>query len=371
MAVSVQQRWVGKGKQLRDRYTACVRMDGRVLESKTFNTPKQAREWGVEIETLYEQGKWQPKTSRHNITLDAAIEEWLPLRIDEAKGDGRRERYMGEQWRREKIAKRRLTSLRASDFAEWRDEQVKAKVAPSTIRNRLNFLSPLFDKARVEWGLPIPYPNPIRDVRKPKLKEESERTRRLLAGEYERLLAKASECGWKPMREMIILAVEMAWRQGELREMRWSWVNLDAHCVILPKEVVKTKEHRVTPLSQAAHDALASMDRDASGLVFGGVSQDQVTYYFDRLRTAIREDGTEWGVDLRFHDLRHEACSRLFERGFEGVRLDSIQIAKHFSGHKTISVLADYTHFPDAVRLVELADKQREDAKRAEAKKEE
>nr|WP_280986995.1 tyrosine-type recombinase/integrase [Hansschlegelia quercus] len=42
--------------------------------------------------------------------------------------------------------------------------------------------------------------------------------------------------------------------------------------------------------------------------------------------------------DLHFHDLRHEAVTRLFERGFNVVEVSTI------SGHKELRMLARYTH---------------------------
>jgi integrase len=52
-------------------------------------------------------------------------------------------------------------------------------------------------------------------------------------------------------------------------------------------------------------------------------------------------------TNLRFHDLRHEAVSRLFELGLDRIEAASI------SGHKTIQVLKDYTH----LRATKLAQK--------------
>jgi integrase len=51
--------------------------------------------------------------------------------------------------------------------------------------------------------------------------------------------------------------------------------------------------------------------------------------------------------NLRFHDLRHEAVSRLFERGLNAVEVSSI------SGHKTLQMLKRYTH----LRAADLAKK--------------
>jgi integrase len=53
---------------------------------------------------------------------------------------------------------------------------------------------------------------------------------------------------------------------------------------------------------------------------------------FDR---ACKRAGID---DLRFHDLRHEAVSRLFEKGFNPMEVSTI------SGHKTLQMLKRYTH---------------------------
>jgi integrase len=42
--------------------------------------------------------------------------------------------------------------------------------------------------------------------------------------------------------------------------------------------------------------------------------------------------------DLRLHDLRHEAASRLFEKG-----LNPMQVAA-ITGHKTLQMLKRHTH---------------------------
>ena len=52
-------------------------------------------------------------------------------------------------------------------------------------------------------------------------------------------------------------------------------------------------------------------------------------------RAAVKRSGL---VDFHFHDLRHEAVSRFFERGLNLMEVASI------SGHKTLSQLARYTH---------------------------
>jgi integrase len=63
------------------------------------------------------------------------------------------------------------------------------------------------------------------------------------------------------------------------------------------------------------------------------------------MRSTVKRAGLE---DLRFHDLRHEATSRFFERG----TLDMMEIAT-ITGHKTMHMLRRYTH----LRAEDLAEK--------------
>jgi integrase len=52
-------------------------------------------------------------------------------------------------------------------------------------------------------------------------------------------------------------------------------------------------------------------------------------------RKAVARSGI---TGLTFHDLRHEATSRLFEKG-----LNPMQVAA-ITGHKTLQMLKRYTH---------------------------
>ena len=51
---------------------------------------------------------------------------------------------------------------------------------------------------------------------------------------------------------------------------------------------------------------------------------------------ALKRSGV--GSDLRFHDLRHEAVTRLFEKGLNPIEVGMI------SGHRSLSMLQRYTH---------------------------
>lgn len=98
--------------------------------------------------------------------------------------------------------------------------------------------------------------------------------------------------------------------------------------------LTKNGEARDVPLSTRATETLRAlakrMDRDEERVL--PVSSDAVRLAWEHLRTRA-------GVgDLHIHDLRHEAVSRLFEKGLDIMEVSTI------SGHKTLTMLKRYTH---------------------------
>lgn len=187
-------------------------------------------------------------------------------------------------------------------------------------------ISRLFNVARREWGLES-LRNPIELVRKPRLPPG--RDRRLQEGEEPKLLEalQAQRNPW--VAPLVRLALETAMRQGELLTLRWERVDLARRTAYLPE--TKNGTPRTVPLSPTAPRVLKAMPRDVSGRVFP-LTQSAVAQAWER---AIQRADIEV---LRFHDLRHEATSRLFEKGLNLMEVAAI------TGHKTLQMLKRYTH---------------------------
>ena len=99
----------------------------------------------------------------------------------------------------------------------------------------------------------------------------------------------------------------------------------------------KNGSRRSVPLSPRALELLKVLPARIDGRVFS-ISPQSVSNYFPRACAAAGV------VDLHYHDLRHEATSRLFERGFDLMTVQAI------TGHKTLSMLKRYTHLsPDHI----------------------
>ena len=133
------------------------------------------------------------------------------------------------------------------------------------------------------------------------------------------------------MRDAITLAVETALRRRELCELRWKHIDLLKRTAFIPDESAKTGVARSIPLSTIAINTLTAMPRNLSGKVFE-LAPDSVSQAFERACRRANVVGARW------HDLRHEAASRLFERNLNVMEVAAI------TGHKTLDILKRYTH---------------------------
>jgi integrase len=249
------------------------------------------------------------------------------------------------------LASRSLASIRGKDIADYIHEREAAGVGPNTVRLELALLSHLFTVARSAWGLES-LTNPIMLVKGSRPKLPRGRDRRLLpgctgaAGEEERLLT-ACEAYGGPIAAIVTIAIETAMRRGEIAAMRWE--HLDRATRVLRVPETKTGVPRRVPLSSRALAVLDVLPRRIDGYVWG-VRADSVTQAFIRAVAQAHKDYetecTATGAkpdprmlrDLRFHDLRHEATNRLFERGLNPMEVSAI------TGHKTLQMLKRYTH---------------------------
>jgi integrase len=141
------------------------------------------------------------------------------------------------------------------------------------------------------------------------------------------------------MRPLIILAIETAMRRGEMLELQWQHVDLVRCVAHLP--LTKNGDSRDIPLSRRAVTVLKNLraDKDHDPERVFPVTGNSIRLAFEHLRVRAGMD------DFHFHDLRHEAVTRLFEKGLNIAEVSAI------SGHKELRMLQRYTHLR-AVDLV-------------------
>lgn len=308
-----------------------IRRRGFPQRSRTFDTKAEAERWARDQEASMDAGRWRDMAEAERTTLADALDRY-EREVTPAKKGARQESQRIAQWQGSSLAERSLASIRGMDLADWRDSRLNEGRAPSTIRNDLTLISHLYRIARTEWGMEGLH-NPVQDVRRPR--QRPGRERRLEPGEEERLRAEAGP-EWNAL---LTVALETAMRRGELVSLRWANVYLRRRVARLPE--TKNDSARDVPLSSSAVAALESLPRDIGGRVFRW-TPDYVTKGW---RELCRRAGVR---GLTFHDLRHEATSRLVESG----RYSLMEVAA-ITGHKTMVMLKRYTQ----LRAEELARK--------------
>ncbi|CAB3740074.1 Tyrosine recombinase XerC [Paraburkholderia phenoliruptrix] len=268
-------------------------------------------------------------------------------RISISKRGYQQERYRAKMIGRSFLGKLDLPAVTSVDIANYRDmrlssisKNTKKPVSANTVRLELALLSDMFNVGIIEWG--ECQDNPVTRVRKPKLPPG--RDRRVTWGEERRILRAATAYKNDQVYSIVVLAIETAMRQGEILGLTWENIDLRARIAHLP--ITKNGTKRDVPLSLRAVDALSRRGVKTEGPVFD--------YTSDGFKSAWRAIlGRARVQDLHFHDLRHEAVSRLFELG----TLDVMEVAT-ISGHKSMQMLKRYTHLK-ATNLVAKLDGKR------------
>ncbi len=303
------------------QWRAKIRRRGHPVQSSTFNSRAEAVVWAREIEAEMDRGVFLSRTEAEKVTLAELIDRYgkeVTPRKRSARSELSRLKSL-----REELGQMRLATLQSKHVAGFRDKRLKKGIGASGIRHELNILSHLVDTAICDWGIHIPA-NPVKLVRRPAAPPG--RDRRLQAEELERIFAATDSVELRPI---VQFAMETAMRRSEIAAMKWGHVDLRTRTLTIPE--TKIGEPRRIPLSSRAVAVLKSLPRKIDGYVFG-MRKDSITQAFDR---ACKRVGIE---DLRYHDLRHEATSRLFERGLNPMEVAAI------TGHKTLQMLKRYTH---------------------------
>lgn len=299
-----------------------VRRKGYPPQTKTLETKAAAEAWVREIEGEMDKGVFVSRAEAERTTLREVLERY-ECEVTPSKKGATKEKSVIKKLLAHPLAARFMATIRGADIAALRDERLK-DYAPKTVVNEIALLSNAFNIAKKEWGMES-LSNPIEMVSKPRI--SNARDRRLSEEELDKIIATT---GSRELPAIIRLLTETAMRRGELSKLRWEHVDLKDRVAILYD--TKNGEDRVVPLSSRAISALTALPRRIDGKVFG-ICPDAITKAFSR---ACERAGV---TDARIHDLRHEATSRLFEKG----TLDMMEVAT-ITGHKTLQMLKRYTH---------------------------
>ena len=304
------------------QWQAEVRKKGHPAQLRTFTYKEDAERWAKETEVAIERGLFFDRTKAERTTVSELIARY---RSDVMPGLGGKHIKPALNAIEPVFGEYALSSVTSEMVSKYRDTRLKT-VAESTVKKEINLLSKIIDLAGAEWSTPVAV-NPCLSVKRPS--EPKGRDRRLEDGEEELLLNACRQSSLE-LEAIVIIGIETAARLGELLKLEWKRINLDKQTAQLMD--TKNGDDRTIPLSIRAVTAFKSLPRHINGRVFyRWAASDSFNKTWTR---TSKRAGIE---DLRYHDLRHEACSRLADK-FHMHELMKI------TGHKTAAMLARYYH---------------------------
>jgi len=308
-----------------NKWQARVSRQGEPSLVKTFQSKEDAQRWARSVEVEWDKGTYTNIHQAQKTTFGELIARYLrevtPLMRGASADTIRLKAIM-----RRPIAKENMATLTSAKIAKYRDARLQ-EIKPSTVIRELAYFSAIINHARREWGLNIP--NPVLGVRKP---AQPQGRNRILTFEEERLLLDAC----KPLanrniytRPFVILALETCMRRGELLNLRWDNINYQAKTAYLA--LTKNGQSRTVPLSTRAIETLQALPRSIDGRV--------LPVNFAALETNFKRARERAGLkDVRIHDLRHTAATRLAEKLPNLLELSAV------TGHKSLAMLKRYYH---------------------------
>ena len=320
-------------RQRNGRWQARVLRDGYPDQTKTFATKADAEKWARALESEIDKGQFVSVSEAQRTTLGDLIARYLAEVTPTMKGAAEDTIRLNAIMRKP-IARWSMANLSAARIAAYRDERLK-EVSGGTVIRELAYISAIINHSRREWGINVP--NPVQMVRKPQSPQA--RSRVLTDDEVSKLLKALEPTGRRShwTKPAVQLALATAMRRGELLSLRWEHVDLQNRTAFLSD--TKNGESRTVPLSTAAVQVFAELPRHISGVV--------IPVKFFSLDAAFKRARERAGLEnVRFHDLRRTAITRMAERLPNVIELAAV------SGHKSLMVLKRY-YRPSASELAQ------------------
>lgn len=304
------------------KYKVSIRKLGHKPIYKTFTAKAAAERFAKQTEVSIEQGDYIDLSAARKWTVEKLLDKYqaevTPQKRSASK-EVSRINLLKAVLGHHSLAN--LTKEVCLDYASERLEEVES----DTLRKELTTLGHAISVAMSSWGVTLAY-NPVEQARDAlkhsrQLTPGAKRDRRLSAAE-ERILLDS------PLGDVVTWALETAMRRGEVLNAKREHIKQGV--LLIPQ--TKNGKPRSIPLTKKTLEIVLRQPANESGLIFAQWKPDSLSHAFQRLCTVNKIE------DLRWHDLRHEATSRLFERG---LRADEVML---ITGHSSLAMLSRYTH---------------------------
>ncbi|MDE9543717.1 tyrosine-type recombinase/integrase [Xenorhabdus bovienii] len=323
---------------VRYRCTAGIKEGGKHVhrETKTFGKLAQAKSWGAKRAAELEEGGAPANNDVENMIVGELLHKYINDPNLGGKA-GRTKKYVLNMLLDCELANISLPDLSVNHIINHCRYRLESGASPTTINHDVSYLTSVLKSAKPIYGINYTS-NPSYEARPLLIQmgligKSQRRSRRPLQDELNKLiegLRKRSSHreGKIPYEDILNFSILSCMRIGEVCKIRWADIDEKQRSVIVrdrkdPRK--KAGNHMSVPLLGEAWEIVQRQPK-TSELIFPYNSRS-VTAGFQKVRNAL---GIE---DLRYHDLRREGASRLFEAGF------SIEEVAQVTGHRSLNVL--------------------------------
>jgi len=333
------------------RWRAQVRRTGHSTLSKTFTARADAMAWARDIEAKIDKG--QAVEPGRRITFAELMTAYRTQLLG-SKGIGRSKAQALEKLLK-LLGARRLVELKTTAFLDFCKTREGEGAGPATILQDLTHIGTVLRHGGALTGAEHAVESCITalDAARRTLRHSGrvanpeERDRRPTDDELSKLIAYWSPNPRQsiPMIDLMLFAVSTAMRLGEIVGLRWENLDEPNRTIVICERKHPTKKatnHQKVPLPYGTCtvggkivEPLQIILKQPSawrreGRIFPHATQS--------VSTAFQRATAATGIkDLRFHDLRHDGASRLFEAGWPIERVALV------TGHRDWNMLRRYT----------------------------
>lgn len=328
-----------KSGELRFKTTIYLKKNSQIIhrESKTFKKKALAKTFGLKrTAELEEQGVLGKDRS---VPLGVLLKKYM-YDPDLWAHTGRTKRYVIQLLSDCDIAKVNSKNIKTSDLIDHCRNRRNAGAGPATIYHDIAYLRAVMKKANPVFDIEANYS--IFDEAVPVLTDmgligkSQKRTRRPTSVELDKLKeALKVRQSFRPngptripYLDILEFSILTCMRIGEVCALRWEDLNQEHKTIIVrdrkdPRK--KQGNHMIVPLLGESFDIALRQPKRL----------DKIFPYNPRSVTAgFQRERNKLGIeDLRYHDLRREGASRLFEKGY------SIEEVAQVTGHRNLNIL--------------------------------
>ena len=326
-------------------WRAQVRRKGQYASS-TFRAQADAQRWARDIERRVDLGQTIGAAVGPNpTTLAEAIELHIADMCEVGRAPRRSKAYCLDKLK-SSLGRVKLNAMTRECLISYARRRAANSAGPATISMELGYIRTVLVHASAVHGIAIS-PEPV-DLARVALKrlglvgKGQERCRRPSPDELDRILTHLENKLRQtiPVARIVRFAVATGLRQDEICRIVWNDVDEVRRILTVRNRKHPRDTHANTqtialvsdtgwdPLDLLAQQALVTQ---RLGRVFPYCGRSAGAAF----RRACRDLGIH---DLRFHDLRHETASRLFEAGYQ------IPEVALVTGHKDWKMLRRYTN---------------------------